>query len=330
MHNAIILAAGKGTRMKSGTCKVMHPIIDRPMIRYSIDALKKAGVSRIILVTGHQAEMVEEAFPDLESARQEPQLGSGHAVMQAGMLEGEPGLTLVVNGDGPCIQPETLKQLLEEGKDASLVLLSSILEDGAHYGRVIRNEAGRVTGIVEAKDCTPEQRAVREVNAGIYCFDNRDLFEGLKLLDCDNAQHEYYITDLAKILADQGKVVKALPVDQDETMGINDPVELAKASRWITDRINTEHMKNGVQMMDPSRTVIGPDVVIGQDVILWPDVEITGSSVLEDGVQVRSGSRLHNAHVKKNARIEASTILNETIQESAKIGPYEVVGQEQE
>ena len=283
MRNAIILAAGKGTRMKSELNKVMHPIIDRPMLAYIIEALKAIHVERIIVVVGYQAESIMEAFPDVEFAIQAEQLGSGHAVMQATMLEGEEGETLIINGDGPCIQPETLEKLYDMNKEASLTLLTSILEDGAHYGRIVRNEEGNVSMIVEAKDCTPSQKEIREINAGMYCFKNKDLFEALKLLNNDNVQHEYYLTDLASILSKQGKKVQGLVIeDRDEVMGINDCLELYEAYQWMKDHINMRWMKEGVQIVDPKRTVIGKDVKIGHDVIIEPGVSILGSSVIDD------------------------------------------------
>lgn len=331
MRSAIILGAGKGTRMKSDTPKILHTIIDRPMARYIVDALKKAGVTRIVMVAGWKADMVKEAFPDLEIAIQEPQLGSGHAVMRASMLEGEEGDTLVINGDGPCIQPETLEKLFEANKDASMTLLTSILEDGAHYGRVIRNSDGSVAEIVEAKDCNESQRAVKEINAGMYCFKTKDLFDGLKHLTTNNAQHEYYITDLAKIFNAQGKRVNALPAqDRDETMGINDKKELAIASRWLRNKINERLLEDGVQITDPARTTIGPDVIIGRDVIIDPDTEILGHSELEDGVIVRSGSRIVNGIIKKGTVIDASRVYNGMVPAGSHIGPFAAEGKEKQ
>ncbi len=257
MRNAIILAAGKGTRMKSELNKVMHPIIDRPMLAYIIEALKAIHVERIIVVVGYQAESIMEAFPDVEFAIQAEQLGSGHAVMQATMLEGEEGETLIINGDGPCIQPETLEKLYDMNKEASLTLLTSILEDGAHYGRIVRNEEGNVSMIVEAKDCTPSQKEIREINAGMYCFKNKDLFEALKLLNNDNVQHEYYLTDLASILSKQGKKVQGLVIeDRDEVMGINDCLELYEAYQWMKDHINMRDSHISKEMdLNPSMTI---------------------------------------------------------------------------
>lgn len=310
MRNAIVLAAGKGTRMKSNKSKVMHSIIDRPMLAYIIEALREVHVERIVVVVGYQADSIKEAFPDVEFALQEPQLGSGHAVMQATQLKDEEGDTIVINGDGPCIQPETLEKLFETNKDASLTLLTSVLEDGAHYGRIIRDENGAVTGIVEAKDCSEEQKKICEINAGMYCFKNKDLFDNLNKLTTNNAQHEYYITDLVQILADQGKLVKGYVVeDRDEVMGINDCVELHKAYEWMRNRINLNWMREGVQIVDPLRTVIGKDVKIGKDVIIHPNVELLGSTVVEDNVEILPNSYLKDAHVESNQIIGPMAVI---------------------
>lgn len=310
MRNAIVLAAGKGTRMKSNKSKVMHTIIDRPMLAYIIEALREVHVERIVVVVGYQADSIKKAFPDVEFALQEPQLGSGHAVMQATQLKDEEGDTIVINGDGPCIQPETLEKLFETNKDASLTLLTSVLEDGAHYGRIIRDDNGAVTGIVEAKDCSEEQKKICEINAGMYCFKNKDLFENLSKLTTNNAQHEYYITDLVQILASQDKLVKGYVVeDRDEVMGINDCVELHKAYEWMRNRINLYWMCEGVQIVDPLRTVIGKDVKIGKDVIIHPNVEIIGNSVIEDNVEILPNSYLKDAHVESDQCIGPMAVI---------------------
>lgn len=310
MRNAIVLAAGKGTRMKSNKSKVMHTIIDRPMLAYIIEALREVHVERIVVVVGYQADSIKKAFPDVEFALQEPQLGSGHAVMQATQLKDEEGDTIVINGDGPCIQPETLEKLFETNKDASLTLLTSVLEDGAHYGRIIRDDNGAVTGIVEAKDCSEEQKKICEINAGMYCFKNKDLFENLSKLTTNNAQHEYYITDLVQILASQDKLVKGYVVeDRDEVMGINDCVELHKAYEWLRNRINLNWMCEGVQIVDPLRTVIGKDVKIGKDVIIHPNVEIIGNSVIEDNVEILPNSYLKDAHVESDQCIGPMAVI---------------------
>lgn len=322
MRNAIVLAAGKGTRMKSDTSKVMHTIIDRTMLDYIVEALKEAGVERIVAIVGYQKEAIQNAFKDLEFAVQEPQLGTGHAAMQAQMLKDEEGDTIIINGDGPCIHSETLKALFEANKGASLTLLSSILEDGAHYGRILRDEKGNVLEIREAKDCTPEQLEVKEINAGVYCFNNKDLFEGLKKLKPNNAQNEYYLTDLAKIFADEKKKVNAIPVkDTDEVMGINDNLELYEAYKWMTNKINRKWMKEGVQIVDPSRTVIGKDVKIGHDVIIYPDTQITGNTEIKDFVQILKGSVIHNSLIEEDVIVDNSKIVDSKIEEGVIVGP---------
>lgn len=324
MRNAVILAAGKGTRMKSVMNKVMHPLIDRPVLAYVIEALQKAGVSRIVVITGYQAKSIQDAWPELEFALQEPQLGTGHAVMQAKMLESEKGQTLIINGDGPCIQPETLEKLFQENENASLTLLSSVLEDGAHYGRIIRGEDGSFQEIVEAKDCSDEQKKVREVNAGIYCFNNEDLFDGLKELTNDNAQNEYYLTDLVKILNSKGKKVQALPVeDPDEVQGINDVKELYQAYSWLKNRYIEQAMDQGVQIVDPVRTVIGKDAEFGHDVIVHPNTEIYGSTKVGDYAVIES-SHLDNVEVGRGSKISHAWLKNCRTEDEETVQPMTV------
>ena len=326
MRNAIVLAAGKGTRMKSDRSKLMHTIIDRSMLAYIIDALKAVSVERIVVIVGYQAESIKEAFPDVEFALQQPQLGTGHAVMQATQLKDEDGDTLIINGDGPCIQPETLEKLFQTNQDASLTLLTSVLDDGAHYGRIVRDENGHVQAIVEAKDCTEEQKKICEINAGMYCFNNRDLFDNLDKLTTNNAQNEYYLTDLVKILANQGKVVKGLVVEnRDEVMGINDCVELNKAYEWMRNRINNNWMKEGVQIVDPKRTVIGKDVKIGHDVIIHPNVEILGKTEIGNFVEILPGSYLNNSKIEDHAVVDSSKVVDSCIDEGTIVGPMSYV-----
>lgn len=322
MRNAIILAAGKGTRMKSDQSKVMHTIIDRPMLGYIIDACKAVNVERIMVVVGYKADTIKAAYPDVEFALQEPQLGTGHAVMQCSALKDAKGDTLIINGDGPCVTPETLERLFKENEEAAGTLLTAVLEDGAHYGRIVRDEAGNVTSIVEAKDCTKEQKAIREINAGMYCFKNEALFNNLSELKTNNAQNEYYLTDMVSVLASKGETIKGLVIeDRDEVMGINDCVELNKAYTYIRDRINYNWMKNGVQIVDPSRTVIGKDVKIGHDVIIHPNVEILGNTVIGDYVEILGGSYLNNAIIKDGVMIDSSKITDSTVEEKTTIGP---------
>ena len=235
MKNAIILGAGKGTRMKSELPKVLHKVNGKTMIRTVYDHLLEAGIERVVAVVGFKYELVEEEMEGLcEFAVQEPQLGTGHAVMQAKQLEDEDGITLVVSGDCPCVHPETYAKLYEVCEDADMVLLTCKPEDTAAYGRIIRKEDNTVDRIVEFKDCNEEEKAAREVNAGIYAFNTKALFEGLKELNNDNAQNEYYITDLVEIFNNQNRVVKAVVAeDEREVQGVNNHEELKKAEEYL-------------------------------------------------------------------------------------------------
>ena len=289
MKNAIVLAAGKGTRMRSDTPKVLHNVLEMPMAGLIVQNLKKAGADRIVTVVGYGADQVKQALKgECEFAVQEPQLGTGHAVMCANQLENEEGVTLVVNGDCPCIESDTLVSLYKAVEDADMAVLTVSLDDAKSYGRVIRDENNRVLRIVEFKDCNEEEAKVKEINTGIYAFNNKALFEGLKKVTNDNAQHEYYITDLVEILNNEGKTVKAVLTNNiEEVQGVNDCVELAHANAYLRNKINTKWMKEGVTMIDPMNTYIGPNVTFGHDVVLHPNVYLYGNTHIGDNVVVK-------------------------------------------
>lgn len=232
------MAGGKGTRMKSDLPKVLHTILGKTMIERDYESIREAGAERIVIIVGYRHDLVEKEMEGkCEFAVQEPQLGTGHAVMQARQLENEEGLTLVANGDCPCVRPSTYAALYETCKDADMVILTAELPEERPYGRVIRNADGTVEKIVEYKDATDAEKEVREVNMGIYCFNNKSLWEGLALLNNDNAQHEYYITDLVEIMNRLGHTVKALTAnDWQEVQGCNDKAELAGAEEYLRTR----------------------------------------------------------------------------------------------
>ena len=305
MKNAIIMAGGKGTRMKSITPKVLHKILKTPLVGYVIDSLKEAGAERIVTVVGYHHEEVEKAMDGrCEFAVQEPQLGTGHAVMQARQLENEEGITVVASGDCPCVKAETYKKMYDLLGDADMAVLTAVPEDNGAYGRVIRREDGTVEKIVEFKDCNEEEKQVREINTGIYAFKTQSLFKGLKEIKNDNAQHEYYLTDLVEILQNMGKKVIAISCDDwREVEGINDNVALAETSKYLQQRINTHWMQEGVTIIDPSNTYIGKDVTIGKEVILHPNTYFYGNTVIEDGVEVFPGAYLTDEHVKTKSKV---------------------------
>lgn len=300
MKNAIIMAGGKGTRMKSQLPKVLHKILNEPMAQLVINTLKQAGTERIVTVVGYQHELVEQALQgQCEFALQEPQLGTGHAIMQAKQLENEEGITLVASGDCPCVRKETYEKLYAQLGDADMAVLTAIPDDNGAYGRVIRREDGTVEKIVEFKDASEEERKVKEINTGIYVFNNQSLFEGLKHITNDNAQHEYYLTDLVEILQNLGKKVIAIQCDDwHEVEGINDCVAQAEASAYLKERINLKWMQEGVNIIDPNNTYIGPNVTFGTDVIVHPNTYLYGKTTVASHTEVLPGTFAVDKEIK--------------------------------
>jgi len=241
--SAIILAAGKGTRMKSDLPKVVHPVGGRPMVCAVVDACRAAGCGRVVVVVGYKQELVREAlagFDRVEFAVQEEQLGTGHAVMMAApMFKGEDGDVLVLAGDGPLIREGTLRKMIETHRAAraACTLATSVIDDPAGYGRIARDAEGRFTAIVEHKNCTPEQLKIREVNPSYYCFDAGQLFESLKRVGRNPVSHEYYITDVPELLLRAGKRVEVIPaVPPEDVLSINTLEELARVDAIFRSR----------------------------------------------------------------------------------------------
>lgn len=323
MKSAIVLAAGKGTRMKSSLNKVMHKISNKPMIGHIIDQLKKADVDRIVVVVGHGSESVKEYLGDrVEYALQEPQLGTGHAVMQASVLSSCEGDTIILCGDGPLIQKETIEKAFIANQEKDLTILSAILEDGASYGRIVKDQANGIEKVVEAKDCTNEQLLINEVNTGIFVIKTQKLFQGLKKLNNNNAQQEYYLTDLVEIFNQESWKTNVLSVENvDETMGVNDRVDLAKAQKLMFAYTNKKHMLNGVTIIDPNTTYIDCDVEIEKDTIIHPNVTIQGNSYIQEGVEILSNSFIKNSKIHKGVLIDSSKIVDSEIKENSVIGP---------
>ena len=239
---ALILAAGEGTRMKSDKPKVAHEILGLPMVCWVADAAREAGCERSVAITGHRAEQVEDLLGDIECVRQDRQLGTGHAVMCAQAALGDfHGSLLVLSGDTPLLRASTISGLvaMRESAGAVLTLLTATLPDPTGYGRILRDRDGNVARIVEEKDCTPEQRAITEVNTGTYCFDSRVLFAHLDRLTTENVQGEYYLTDMVSVFVAEGLTVSATLTDDPlETLGVNSRVQLADAAKIMQRRIN--------------------------------------------------------------------------------------------
>lgn len=302
---AIMLAAGKGTRMKSKKSKLVQKIYGKEIIKRAVENAQKAGINNIVAVVGYMKEEVMSVLgDDVQYAVQEEMLGTGHAVMQAAKyLEGKKGKVLVLNGDVPIIRPETLNRLLNksiENKE-SATLLTAIYDNPTGYGRIIRDKDGNIDAIVEEKDTTDEQKIIKEINAGIYCFDIEALLEALKEIKPNNAQGEYYITDVIGIMNAKGLKTGAVIVeDNTEILGVNDRLQLELLTKVLQMRINTEHMKNGVTIEDINTTYIYDDVEIGMDTVIHPNTIIkSGVSIGEDceigpNAYIREGCKLAN------------------------------------
>ncbi|NRD56276.1 bifunctional UDP-N-acetylglucosamine diphosphorylase/glucosamine-1-phosphate N-acetyltransferase GlmU [Corallococcus exiguus] len=327
---AVVLCAGKGTRMKSEKAKVLHPILGRPLCAYPLKRALELGATHVVPVVGHQAAEVEKSirshFPDapLRFALQKEQKGTADAVKAAqDALKGHDGRVLILYGDVPLLRKETLQSLLaaHDAAGGVLALVSTTLEDPTGYGRVIR-EGGKVARIVEHKDCTPEQRAVKECNAGIYSVDAAFLWKALAEIKPVNAQGEYYLTDLVEMAAKLGPV-GAVDADATETAGVNDKVELAARARVLQQRINEAHMRAGVSIQDPATAYIEEGITIGTDTEIGPSVSLMAGTVIGKNVTIGQGSVLTASHVADGTHIKPYSVLEEArVGERCIIGPF--------
>lgn len=323
----IILAAGKGTRMKSKLPKVLHRVAGKSMLQHVLDAANKAGASRNVVVVGFGGDVVKEAIGEqAEFVVQAEQLGTGHAVKQAApLLANTEGTVMVLCGDTPLLTGELLEKLYTEHKaaGAKATVLTAIMPDATGYGRIIRTEDGSVARIVEHKDATEEERKVNEVNSGIYCFEIKDMFEALEKVGCDNAQGEYYLPDVLEILRDKGEKIWAVAADDYEsTLGINSRVQLSGAEKILRRRKNIELMDNGVTIMDPDTTYVDADVVVGQDTIIYPMTWLEGKTVVGSNCQIGPNSRFANAVLGENVIAHFTYAHDCVVDAGVDMGPY--------
>lgn len=300
---AIILAAGKGTRMKSKNSKLVQKIYGKEIIRRAKENAEKAGIKDIVAIVGYQKEQVMQALGDnVKYVEQKEMLGTGHAVMQAlEYLKGRKGKVLVLNGDVPILRPETIKNVLNksiENKEYA-TLLTAIYDNPTGYGRIIRDKGGYIDSIIEEKDATNEQKKVKEINAGIYCFDIEELVFALKEIKPNNTQKEYYLTDVIKIIGNKGLKTGAVIVeDNTEILGVNDRMQLQMLTKVLQHRINSKHMASGVTIEDINTTYIYDDVKIGMDTVIHPNTTI--KSNVEIGEDCEIGP---NAYIREGCKI---------------------------
>jgi bifunctional UDP-N-acetylglucosamine pyrophosphorylase / glucosamine-1-phosphate N-acetyltransferase len=326
----IILAAGKGTRMKSDRVKVLHPLLGVPMLSYSIElALTGIRADRTIVVAGHQADRIQRAFGDspVVFALQEEQLGTGHAVLQAvALLKHFPGTVLILCGDVPLVKAETVRSFIDDfhaGK-SSLSVMTTVVQNPFGYGRIVRSPKGWVKAIVEEKDATGKERRIREINTGLYCVDASFLKEGLKEIGRDNAQGEYYLTDLVTIAGKRRLKCTAFPVsDPIEVMGINTRVDLAVAEETLRQEKLKALMLSGVTLIDPKVTYVEKGVEIGRETVLYPNAILQGKTTIGERCLIESNTLLFDSAIGNDVKIRASSVIEESrIEDGATIGPF--------
>lgn len=324
---AVILAAGQGTRMKSKLYKVLHPVLGRPMVQHVIEQLQSVKIDEMVTVVGFGADKVMELIGDKSGfVVQKEQLGTGHAVIQAGeLLKDKVGTTIVVCGDTPLITSETYESLLHhhEASGAKATVLTAKAIDPTGYGRVIRSKSNEVERIVEHKDANENELLVNEINTGTYCFDNHALFLALEQVSNDNTQGEYYLPDVIEILRNESEKVSAfLTPSFEETLGVNDRVALAQAEKTMKRRINEKHMRGGVAIIDPDNTYIDPGVTIEQDVVIHPGTIIKGNSIIKANAELGPHTEISNCYVGEGSVIRQSVANDSKIGDRVQVGPF--------
>ncbi|MCL7489231.1 MAG: NTP transferase domain-containing protein [Desulfobulbaceae bacterium] len=327
---AVILAAGKGTRMKSSRAKVLHEVFFRPMIHHVMDAVQAAQVDATAVVVGHQQNRVLEALQQytFTPVIQQEQLGTGHAVLCAEEACAGADTVLILCGDTPLIRTETIDAMINHHQrmNSVLTLMTTLVSDPYGYGRIITNDNEQVTAIIEEKDADANQRRIKEINAGIYLVNREFLFETLGMVGTANSQGEVYLTDIVALADNDGHTVNRFPhADPVDVLGVNSRVELAQAHAELQRRRNTDLMLSGVTMYGPDTIYVAQGITVGPDTVIHPGVQITGRTTVGIGCIIESGAVLKNCAIGNNAIIGAWSVLQDaTVQPSEFIFPRTV------
>ena len=324
--SAVILAAGQGTRMRSSLPKVLHPLLGRPMLFYSLEAARQVTDTTPVLVIGHGGDQVQQTIGEAALyALQEPQLGTAHALMQAEpLLHGQADLVLLTAADMPLVTPETLRRLVQTqmAHAGPITLLSARVDTTSDFGRVLRGPDGRVQAVVEVAQATPEQLAVSEVNASIYCFAAEWLWDALRRIPL-SPKGEYYLTEAIGLAVAEGLSVQALTVEDNlETLGINTRIQLAEAEATLRQRINRGWMLNGVTIVDPATTYIEPGVRIGVDTTIWPNTFLQGNTEVGENCVLGPNAILRNARLGNGCKVLASVLEGAVLEDKVDVGPF--------
>ena len=326
INYALILAAGKGTRMKTQLPKTLFPILKKPMIEYILDEVEKTSIKNTILVVGHQKELLMSTVGNrVEYVSQDQQLGTAHAVLQAKeILKDKPGSTLIMLGDMPLVDQKTIEEIIysHESSKNDLTLVTTVFDNPTGYGRVLRDENDNLDGIIEELSASAPQKAINEVNTGIYAVNNKILFEAIDKIEKDPIKGEYYLTDIISLLVGKAKMGTYTIQDNSIVMGVNDLVAIAEAEKYFRNKINQYHMLNGISMINPETITIGHEVEIGEGVVIYPNTTITGKSKIEENAIIGPNTELHNAQIKKDVHVRHSLIYDSIVEARTTIGPF--------
>ncbi len=329
--NSIVLSAGKGTRMKSEKPKVIQPVLGYEMVNHVLKALTEAGVEDNLLVVGYKKDEVLSSIDtrfSFDYAEQTEQLGTGHAVLVTkDKLADKEGITIVTSGDTPLVTSETFKSLVSfmQENESDLAVLTTTYDDPTGYGRIVRNDDQSLARIVEQKDADAETLKINEVNTGVYAFDNKKLFKYIELIDNNNAQNEYYLTDLIELFKDGSENVHAFCIkDNEQVVGVNDLVALERVNSILRTRINREHMLNGVQIINSDSTFIGPNVKIGQGTIVYPGNVLLGDCTIGEQVVLNPNNTIDNSNVGNGTTVGPMAYLrgNANVGENCRVGNF--------
>ena len=324
---AIVLAAGKGTRMRTERPKCAYPILKKPMIEYIVEHIEFSDIDETVCVVGHKKEYIEEVLKDrVQYAVQEEQLGTGHAVLMAeDLLKGKEGNTIIMLGDMPLVDKDVINNILEmHGRSGNdITVLTTSFDNPYGYGRIVRDKDNHVERIVEQNDCTPEQKMIKEVNTGIYVVNNLYLYDAIKKISLNPRKKEYYLTDIIAIMREDGKKVGAFELwDSYKVMGVNDLYSISIAEKYLRESINKKHMLNGVSIINPETVTIGHNVSIEGGAVIYPNTYITGNTIIKKGSKIGPNTEVHSSLVDEHVRIKHSLVFDSEIKRDSVIGPF--------
>ena len=327
--HVVILAAGKGTRMRSSRAKVLHEIAGLSLIEHVLRIAETLSPATTVVIVGHGADQVEQALakrPGLVFALQEPQLGTGHALLQAeSALQGQQGTVVLLSGDVPLLRPATIGRVVQHHHDrgAAATVVTALVDDPAGYGRIVRT-GGEISAIVEHRDASEQQRRINEINSGIYAFELGPLFEAVRQIGSGNAQNEYYLPDLVRMYRERGLGVETVVLDDPtEILGVNSRQELAELAAIMRTRRTEELMAAGVTVIDPATTWIGPDVTVGADTVIHPGVHLEGRTAIGSHVVIQPNVRIVDSTVADSVKINSFCLIVESqIGPGASVGPF--------